>query len=1098
MRRILYFILCIFCVGCTSKPYSIKYDVGKKAPNNLKLFTLVSNEETRVDFSNEVKETEELNFLNFGNIYNGGGVATADFNNDGLVDIFFTANQQSNKLYLNEGDFQFKDITNGSGIEDHEGWTTGVSVIDINNDGWLDIYICKSGELRDNSKRDNKLFINQKNNTFVDKAKEWRINDPGFSTQSYFFDFDRDGDLDMYLVNHRPDFENSGRLNMRIEKSYSRFSSDILYRNDGAFFTDITHKAGIVNKAWGLSASIGDFNGDNWPDVYVCNDFLTPDMLYVNNKNGTFTNQVLKRMNHISYSSMGSDYADLNNDLLPDLLVLEMASEDHIRSKKNMATMSTGNFNALVENKYHHQYMVNTLQLNQGGGNFSEVAQMTGLAKTDWSWAPLIADFDNDGLKDVFVTNGILKDMANQDFRTELGKKFSEKDKPSFKEITDLQPSTKLSNYSYKNQGNLEFLKTSKEWGLSEKTQSNGAAYADFDNDGDLDLVINNINDIAHIYKNNSTTNFLQINLIAADAKNRFALGSKVTISVGGSKQYQELYMSRGFISSVQNVVNFGVGNATIIDEVKIEWPNQEVTILNNVEANQIISVNQEKSEFVKDVEKQPKRLYAKIDPVKKGISYKHIETRVDDFKNQVLLPHSQSSNGPFIDKADVNGDGLEDFYVGGAANQSGELYLQMPDGNFKKLISDVWEKDKAYEDLGVLFFDADNDNDLDLYVVSGSSEFTERSSLFQDRLYINNGKGNYVRNHNALPKITSSGQSVVASDVDGDGDLDLFVGGRVIPDKYPLAPESYILINENGKFYNRTDKLAPTLSNIGMVTDAIFSDYDNDGDDDLILVGEWMSITVFKNTNGKFQQEKIKSLEKTKGLWFSIEADDIDGDGDVDYFCGNLGLNAKFKVDNGKEFHIFCDDFDNSGTYDIVLSNKYKGVLVPARGKECSTQQMPFVSEKFLSYGAFAEASLADVYGEENLENALHHQAEVLESMFIENIGNGEFKLKMLPRSVQISPIMDFEFLDIDKDNTKEIIVVGNHYNTEVETVRYDASFGAVLSYDSGKFQLLNPNVTGVVNKGNAKDVMLLNRTDNPQIIVSNNNGALQMFEVN
>jgi len=1096
MKRFFYILVFIFFVSCNTKPYTVTHDIGEKPSNSLKLFTLIPNYETGVDFSNTVKETEELNFLNFGNIYNGGGVATSDFNNDGLVDIFFTANQQSNKLYLNKGEFKFEDVTENSGLKDAQGWTTGVSVIDINNDGWLDIYISKSGELTDNSKRENKLYINQKDNTFVEKAKEWKVNDPGFSTQSYFFDFDRDGDLDLYLVNHRPDFENSGTLNMRIERAYSRFSSDILYRNDGSFFTDITHKAGIVNKAWGLSASIGDFNGDNWPDVYVCNDFLTPDMLYVNNKNGTFTNQVLNSMNHISFSSMGSDYADLNNDLLPDLLVLEMASEDHVRSKQNMATMSTENFNTLVEKKYHHQYMVNTLQLNKGNGNYSEIAQLAGLAKTDWSWAPLIADFDNDGLKDVFITNGILKDMANQDFRVELGKQYAQNNKPSFKEITKIQPSTKLSNYSFKNKGDLNFANTAKEWGLDEKTQSNGAAYADFDNDGDLDLVMNNIDDVAHIYRNNTTANFIQIKLNAADAKNKYALGSKITITIDDEKQYQELYTSRGFISSVHNIINFGVGKANAIDEIKIEWPNQQITVIKDVETNQIITINQENSEFTKEKIKETKKLFNKIDARKKGIAYKHNETKVDDFKNQILLPHSQSSNGPFIDKADVNNDGLEDFYVGGAANQSGELYIQQTDGNFKKQVSNVWNKDRGYEDLGVLFFDADNDGDQDLYVVSGSSEFSENSAMFQDRLYLNDGKGDYVRNSEALPKITSSGQTVKASDIDNDGDMDLFVGGRVIPDKYPFAPESYTLINENGKFYDRTNSLAPELSRIGMVTDATFSDFDSDGDEDLIVVGEWMSITIFKNTNGKLQKEKIASLEKTKGLWFSIAADDIDNDGDIDYFAGNLGLNAKFKANNKKEFHIFCDDFDNSGTYDIVLSNKYNGVLVPARGKECSTQQMPFVSEKFASYGAFAEASLADVYGEENLEQALHHEAEMLESMYIENLGNGEFKLKALPRSVQISPIMDFEFIDINSDNSKEIIIVGNHYNSEVETVRYDASYGAILSYDSGSFDTVNSDVTGMINKGNAKNILLLNKTENPQIVITNNDGKLQMFE--
>ncbi len=1090
--------VCVLLVGCNKhNGYTVLNHVVDKQPSNATQFSLIPDGQSSIHFNNKVEETQDLNFLNFSNIYNGGGVATADFNNDGLVDVFFVANQLSNKLYLNKGDFEFEDVTPGSGLEDAEGWSTGVSVVDINNDGWLDLYVCKSGEIENNTLRENKLYINQKNNTFKEEAKKWKVNDPGFSTQAYFFDFDKDGDLDMYLVNHRIDFENTSRLNMRIERAFNRLNSDIFYRNDGDTFTEITHEVGLVNKAWGLSASIGDFNNDNWPDVYVCNDFLTPDMLYINNKNGTFTNQILERMNHISFSSMGSDYADINNDLLPDLLVLEMAAEDHIRSKENMATMSTGNFKALVKNEYHHQYMVNTLQLNNGDGQFSEIAQLSGLAKTDWSWAPLVVDFDNDGFKDVFITNGILKDMANQDFRVEMTKRFAQKNKPDFKEVIDMLPSNKIANYSFKNNGDQTFSNTSEKWGFNVGTQSNGVAYADFDNDGDLDLVINNINDKAQVYQNNDSNNFIQIKL-EGNLKNTLAIGSKVTINVAGEKQYQELYLSRGFLSSVENIIHFGIGKASVVDEILIEWPNQKITKLAQIEANQIIEVDQTNSSSLNTNKPKDKTLLSSISLWKKGIKYKHKELDFDDFKNQILLPHSQSRNGPFIDKADVNGDGLEDFFVGGAAGQSGELYMQTETGDFKKQEADIWIMDKSFEDLGVLFFDADNDQDQDLYVVSGSSEFPENSILFQDRLYINNGNGVFERRTNALPVINSSGQCVKASDIDNDGDLDLFVGGRVIPDKYPFAPKSYILINEKGTFKNKTNQIAPSLENIGMVTDATFSDYDNDGDDDLIIVGEWMPITLFENKDGEFQHKKNESLENTKGLWFSVAAHDIDDDGDMDYFAGNLGLNAKFKVNAKKEFHIFCDDFDNSGTYDIILSSNYNGNLVPSRGRECSSQQMPFVKDKFPSYKAFAEASLVDVYGEDNLDSALHHEAETLESTFIENLGNGEFKLKKLPNAVQISPIMDFEFIDIDNDNSKDIFIVGNHYNAEVETVRYDASYGAVLSYSDGAFILNDPKITGFINKGNAKNITVVDTKSGKTLLIANNDGAIKGFSMN
>jgi len=1096
LKTFVYFLLLTgLILSCNNnKGFKVLNDEIIKETNNSKQFSLVPSSKTSIQFQNKFHETQDLNFLNFSNIYNGGGVVTADFNNDNLVDVFFVANQESNKLYLNKGQFKFEDITRNSGIEDLGGWSTGASAIDVNNDGWLDLYVCKSGSLTNSQPRENKLYINQKNNTFKESAKQWKVNDDGFSTQSYFFDFDKDGDLDMYLVNHRVDFENTSRLNMEIERTFTKQTSDKLYRNDGGFFTDITRKSGVVNNAWGLSASIGDFNNDGWPDVYVCNDFLTPDMLYINNKNGTFTNEILDRMNHISFSSMGSDFADINNDLLPDLLVLEMASEDHVRSKQNMATMNTKSFNNLVKMKYHHQYMVNTLQSNNGNGQFSEIAQMSGIAKTDWSWSPLIADFDNDGFKDVFITNGILKEMGNQDFRTKLKETYVDRDKPDFQAIIDMMPSNKIANYSFKNNGDFTFVNTSTAWGFDAKTQSNGVAYADFDNDGDLDLAINNIDGDAQIYQNNDLNNFIQLRL-EGDQKNTSALGTKVSVTVNGKKQYQELYTSRGFLSSVQNIMNFGIGDATLVDEILIEWPNEQATTLLNVEANQIIKVDQKHS-VPRDIAKEVSTTsYTAIKPTKKGIKYKHQENEFDDYKNQILLPHSQSTNGPFIDNADVNNDGLNDFFVGGAIGQSGELYIQTNDGSYTKQKSLTWEDDKNYEDLGVLFFDVDSDNDQDLYVVSGGSEFEAKSAFYQDRIYLNDGNGNFSKSNNALPEINSSGQTVKASDIDNDGDLDLFVGGRIIPDKYPYAPKSYILINENGKFQDKTDSVAPSISNVGMVTDAVFTDYDNDGDDDLMLVGEWMSIRLFENVNGTLQPKQNKALEHTEGLWFSIEANDIDNDGDTDYFVGNLGLNTKFKASKEKPFHVFCDDFDNSGTYDIVLTSNYKGTLVPSRGKECSTQQMPFIKDKFPSFQEFANASLADIYGEDELDKALHYEVVMLESIFIENLGNGEFEIRKLPRATQIAPIMDFEIVDVD--GLKDIVITGNHYNPEVETVRYDASYGFVLSYENGVFEVKDPSETGFVNKGNAKQISVINSKDEKHLLVTNNDGELNMFVI-
>ena len=1072
-----------------SKNNNNSYHVIRKIENKKEVdtqFTIISPSESQIHFQNNIEESLYFNFLNYAYIYNGGGVAIGDFNNDGLADIYFSANQTSNKLYLNEGDFKFKDITKSAGVSDEKGWTTGVSIIDINQDGWLDIYVCKSGSLRDNKLRENKLFINQKDNTFKESAAQWKLNDPGFGTQAYFLDLDKDGDLDMYLVNHRADFQNNTVINPQIQKQFSKYDSDKLYRNDGSFFTDITQQAGVMNKAWGLSASIGDFNQDGWDDIYVCNDFLEPDFLYINDQHGHFKDEILTKMKHISQNSMGSDFADINNDLLPDLLVLEMAAEDHIRSKSNMPSMSTENFQQIVNSGYHHQYMSNTLQLNHTHNHFSEIALLAGVAKTDWSWSPLLADLDNDGLKDIFITNGILKELSNQDYRQKIKKRIQSGVKMTLEEARNMMPSSKLSNYCFQNQGDLQFKKVAQKWGLDAKTQSNGVAYADLDNDGDLDLVINNINDVAQIYKNNDTHHFIQLRLKGND-ENPFAIGAKATIKTNKKVQTQSLYQSRGYLSAVQNILNFGIGNESRIHTLKIDWNNGKETILTNIDVNQIIEINPF-SARKKLIPQVPNPFLKPINSSKIGIDFKHQEKNVNDFKNQVLLPHSESRNGPFFSKGDINGDGLEDFFIGGAAGQSGQIYFQNQKHHFVKKDCIDLENDQKYEDLGSIFFDADGDKDLDLYVVSGSSEFPANSDRYQDRLYLNDGKGNFKKSDN-LPKITTSGQVVKASDIDHDGDLDLFIGGRTIPDKYPFPPQSIILINENGKFADKTKQIAPDLTHIGMITDASFSDFDQDGDEDLIVVGEWMPITIFENKKGKLIQKKLPSLDKTTGLWFSLAAKDLDNDGDLDFLVGNLGLNSKYKSNSKKTFQIYCDDFDQSGTYDIVLTSNYHGALVPARGKECSSQQMPFIAKKFPTYQSFAKAKLVDVYGQKNLDKALHYKADILESIYLENLGNGDFEIHKLPIEAQFSPIMDFGFKDLDGDQKDEILLVGNHYDTEVETVRYDASFGTVLSFIDGGFYVIPSAKSGFVVDGNAKCILVIG----DGVLVGRNDGFLK-----
>ncbi len=1093
MRFILNLMVLLVFFSCKEEQNAkiIKNEIKKELG-----FTKLDASETGIKFKNEVIENLEFNFLNYAYISNGGGVSTGDINNDGLIDIYFTSNQNENKLYLNKGDFKFEDITTNANVIDDKGWSTGATMIDINNDGWLDIYVCKSASLKDNELRKNKLYINQKDNTFKEEAKKWGLDYQGFSIQSYFFDMDKDGDLDMYLVNHRTDFKNNTKISTIIQNDIKYEFSDQLFRNDGNKFINISKQANILNKAWGLSAVIGDFNNDSWPDIYVCNDYLEPDMLYINNKNNTFKNKILTQVRHTSFYSMGSDFADINNDLLPDLSVVDMTPSDHIRSKTNMASMSTANFNSMVNIGYHHQYMFNMLQLNNGNETFSDIGQISGISKTDWSWAPLIADFDNDGLKDIFITNGIVKDMSNNDFKNNLRQKSTQGESMTIESVLFMIPEKRIKNYMFINKGDLKFKNKAQDWNLDTPSYSNGSAYADFDNDGDLDLVINNMKDEAFVYKNNSKNNYLQIELIG-NAKNKLAIGSKVFVYAEEIQQMQELYLSRGYQSSVTNKLNFGLNKIKKIDSIKIIWPDNKVTNLNDVRVNQLLSIDY-KTANSKIYNNKKSMFITKVNPTSLGLNFVHKENVFDAYRKQILLPHSQSQNGPFITKADVNNDGLEDFYIGGASGQSGELYIQNENGQFTTSSSNFFEKDKQYEDLGTVFFDADNDKDLDLYVVSGGAKFSHKDKMYQDRLYINDGNGNFIKSINKLPTITSSGQSVIATDVDNDGDIDLFVGGRIIPDKYPYAPKSLLLINEDGIFKDKIKKLAPELESNSMISNAIFTDYDNDGDKDILAVGEWSKIQFYKNNNGKFSKTKISNLDKTRGLWFGLNEIDLDKDGNMDYFIGNLGLNAKFKTYNSNEFHVFCDDFDNNGTFDVVLSNKYNGNLVPSRGKECSTQQMPFVSQKFPTYQQFAEANLEDVIGKDKLKNALHYQADIMYSVFLKNKGNGNFEIIKLPNHAQLSPIQSFNFKDLDKDGTKEIICVGNLFSAEVETQRYDASYGAVLKFDKGNFKALPYTKTGLSTTGDAKNSTIITIKNKDYLIVTNNNGALDLFKIN
>lgn len=1089
MRIIQYYIvLLITCFACKENTIPFEDDSDT-------LFTAIPSSHSNIDFKNSIKETVDFNFLNYSYIYNGGGVAVGDINNDGLEDIYFTSNQESNRLYLNKGNFVFEDITEDAGVKDDTGWSTGVAMVDINNDGWLDIYVCKSASLHNRALRQNKLFVNQKNNTFKEEALKYGLKEYSYSTQAYFLDYDKDGDLDMYLVNHSTDSNNKTLiLNPQQHASLKTDSRDILFRNDNGKYSNVSKVSGISSlKAWGLSASIGDFNNDSWPDIFVANDFLEPDVLYINNQDGTFTNSALDTFKHISNNSMGSDFADVNNDLLPDLVVLDMLAADRKRGKENMASMDIDKFNRMVNRGYHYQYMSNMLQLNNGDSTFSEIGQLAGIAKTDWSWAPLIADYNNDGHNDIFITNGIEKDIANQDFRQTIANSGIINDKKrSFEKAKKIIPSAKLPNYMFINNADYTFKDKSFELGFDSKLNSNGAAYADLDNDGDLDLVISNQSDIASIYRNNTTGHYVSISLKGPD-KNINGIGSKIKVYTQETDQMKEVYASRGYQSSVSHKLNFGLGNSERVDSIRIIWNDDKTQVLTNAKANKelILHYSESQNEPIEDNKRN--KIFEKIPTLNLGITYKHQSVNYNDYDLQLLLPQKQSTVDNALDVGDVNGDGLDDFFVGNTMGYPASLYVQSVEGKFNETNQKLFEEDKTFNDNNARFFDTDNDGDLDLYVASGNYSLDVNSQLLQDRLYINDGRGNFSKGK--LPKILSVTKAIAHGDYDNDGDLDLFIGGRIIPGKYPQAPDSYLLENRNGSFVNVTSNKAEELKNIGLVNDAAFSDYDVDGDVDLIVVGEWIPVTFFNNKNGVFT--KVKMNTDAKSGWFqTIEVTDYDNDGYEDYFVGNYGENNKFHPTEDKPLHVYANYFDDNESYDIALTKESNGDLFPIRGKECSSQQTPFLNEKIGTYKEFANSNIIDVYGKDNIETALHLKATTFSSYFIKNNGRGNLEFKNLPMKAQFGPTLDFEFIDLDKNQELEVIGIGSIYDAEVETIRYDASNGYALT--GNRTVLSEVRDLASISNNQAKAIESINIKGKRHLLILNANKGLSLIKIN
>ena len=1117
------FSLCLCLMGCQKQVDT--------------LFTRLPPAQSGINFENKIEESDSINILSYEYAYNGGGVAAGDFNNDGLCDLYFTGNTVSNRLYLNRGDLKFEDVTEDAGVGGRSLWKTGVSVADVNGDGWLDMYVCYSGPEVSLS-LSNQLFINNGSNkegtpTFTERAKEYGLDAPGtYSTQASFFDYDRDGDLDMFLINHGNHFYSPFINTNQLRNTRHPEFGNRLYRNNTistarpsevseSYFTEVSQEAGIHGGGinFGLGVSVSDINNDEWPDIYVTNDYEEQDFLYINNKNGTFTECTKHSFGHLSRNGMGTDIADFNNDSRPDLIEVDMWPEDNFRQKLLKGPDDHNRYNLMVDSGFHHQQMRNTLQLNAGIGPdgfpvFCEMGQLAGVASTDWSWAPLFADVDNDGFKDLFVTNGYLRDFTSMDFlkyTVEEARMEARQQGQQLKlyELVSKMSSTKASDYLFRNNGDLTFSNHSKEWGIGIPNLSFGATYADLDNDGDLELITNNTNEPATVWINHASeqraNNYLRIRLKGSPL-NPFGIGTKVFVESGKSIQMREQFFTRGYQSSVDPVLHFGLGTDTSAEKIRVVWSDGRQSTLNNVNGNQSIEIlhsssvpgeNQKDSIsdwLFKDVSESSK------------ITFTHRENSFNDFDREPLIPYQLSRLGPALAKGDVNNDGFDDFYVGGASGQSGQLYMGDGRGHFIPAAQQPWEEDLAREDTGAIFFDADGDGDLDLFVASGGNEFILGSEVLDDRLYLNQGNGKFTK---APPGSTigdhSSGSCVVAEDYDKDGDTDLYVGGRLLPGNFPATSPGAVLRNETDtrsrkvKFTVVTKDVNPDLREPGMVTDALWTDFNGDKWPDLLIVGEWMPVRLFENRKGKLVEVQNPSLVNTWGLWKKIAPFDFDGDGDVDYVLGNAGSNLPWTVSETQPLILYYSDFNEDGRIDPVMCYTSEGNEFPVASRDEMLTQINSLRKKFTTYAQYASADIEDVFGRTHLAASKNLKVQIVQSSVLENLGQGNFRLLPLPLTAQFSSVNGILTQDFNRDGFSDILLAGNFYPYRTQFGRSDSSLGLLLlGNGKGKFEPVPWDESGFFAQGDIRNMVLLQGEHGRKfVLLARNNDKMSLIEV-